>query len=45
MDSGFPVKPGGHWHEYAPKLFVQMAPWPHKPEGPFLESHSSISEI
>lgn len=41
----FPENPGLHWQLNPPKVFVQIAFLPQRPEGPFIASHSFISTI
>lgn len=42
--NAFPEYPGLHWQVKPPKLFVQIAFLPQRPEGPFIASHSFISK-
>lgn len=43
--NAFPVNPGLHWHPNPPGVFVHMEFPPHRPNGPFTLSHSSMSKI
>lgn len=41
----FPENPGLHWQLNPPRVLVQMAFLPQRPEGPFIASHSFISNL